>query len=95
MGEGFRDTMTNIGDILVEQLEKGYDFLKQSTNGIVKAYNMRVLKTKKTKITTNIGERLIQVRDGSPCAEIFKDDTLLALFEKLSDIETTINNYKE
>lgn len=95
MGKGFRYTMEHIGDIFVEKLAKGFSCLKSSTQGILSAYDLHELKKKKRKIQTEIGERMVEVKENHPQSDVFRDEELVRLFASLDELEERIEDCRK
>ncbi|MBF0228368.1 MAG: hypothetical protein HQK63_02050 [Desulfamplus sp.] len=89
--KGVRYTMTHLGDIVVNALDKFWKAALTSTKGITLTYNIHELKHKKTKLQREIGERVAEIKEKSPELEIFDDDKLSKLFTELGIIEDNIN----
>ena len=91
MGQGWRYTMSNIGDIFVDTLEKFIGTVALSTKGVKLTYNIHELNTKKIKLEKKIGQRVSKIRLKSPELEIFEDPELTKLFFALKSIDDEIN----
>lgn len=89
--KGVRYTMTHLGDIVVNALDKFWSATVTSTKGITLTYNIHELKHKKGKLQKKIGERVAEIKERSPAFEIFDDEKLSRLFTELGIIEDNIN----
>ncbi|MBF0257389.1 MAG: hypothetical protein HQK62_00895 [Desulfamplus sp.] len=89
--KGVRYTMTHLGDIVVNALDKLWSAALSSTKGISLTYNIHELKCKKVKLQKEIGQRVVKIKERSPELEIFEDEELSTLFTELGIIEDNIN----
>ncbi len=90
MGQELRYNFQHIGDIFVDNLEKAFDYVKSSTRGITLTYDMHDLEKKKSKVLSEIGERMAEIRKTSPELDVFNDEKVLELFSKLEVAEESI-----
>ena len=95
MGEGLRYNIQHIGDIFVNDLEKAFDCIKSSTRGITLTYDVHDLERKKSKVLSEIGERMAEVRKTSPELDVFNDEKVLEIFSKLDNLEESIEVHKK
>jgi len=90
MGQELRYNIQHIGDIFVDNLEKAFDYVKSSTRGITLTYDIHDLEKKKSKVLSEIGERMAEIRKTSPELDVFNDEKVLELFSKLEVVEESI-----
>lgn len=95
MGQGLRYNIQHIGDVFLDNLEKGFDCVKSSTRGITLTYDIHDLERKRSKVLSGIGGRVAEVRKTSPELDVFNDEKMMELFSKLEGLEDSIEAHKK
>jgi len=86
-GEGLRYKFQHLGDIVADKLEAGCRATKSSTRGVVLTYDLCDLRKKKRKVVGKIGARLVQIRKESPELDVFQNEKMMEVFNKLAKLE--------
>ncbi|MBF0452226.1 MAG: hypothetical protein HQK75_16105 [Candidatus Magnetomorum sp.] len=86
----FRYQMLHLGDIFVAKMAKGFRLFGKSSRGVVVTYDLRELKRKRKKVLLHIGTRMADLKTVSPELDIFQDNDLSGLFNRLERIEQKI-----
>ena len=94
MGQRLRYNIQHIGDVFLDNLEKAFDCVKSSTRGITLTYDIHDLERKKSKVLSEIGGRVAEVRKASPELDVFNDEKMMGLFSKLEGLEDSIEAHK-
>ncbi len=95
MGQGLRYNIQHIGDVFVDNLERAFDCVKSSTRGITLTYDIHELERKKSKVLSEIGGRVAEVRKTSPELDVFNDEKMMEPFSKLEGLEENIEAHKK
>ena len=95
MGQGLRYSVQHIGDVFVDNLERAFDGVKSSTRGITLTYEIHELERKKSKVLSEIGGRVAEVRKTSPELDVFNDEKMMELFSRLEGLEESIEAHKK
>jgi len=91
IGDIFTSNIKNFGDIFVHNIRNLGSYIKEFPRDIVLTYNIDELKNEKDKILKWIGRRLAAIRNKGLEQDVFSDEEMIKLFQRLDIIQERID----
>ena len=91
IGDIFTSNIKNFGDIFACNIKNLGSYVKVFPRGIVLTYNIDELKSEKDKILKWIGRRLAAMRNKGIEQDVFSDEEMIKLFQRLDVIQEKID----